>query len=217
MTEVPLRLAKRISSPAAPRTCVTVPGAECSTVCVHIVWIELITRSCGGFPCERVATMSSTAVSAASSTAASARPTRSAPQPHLRADGFFAGDVDGALTVAGIGGSDFDQQGRFPDARVAAQQQHRAADEPAASDAVELGDAEVCRGASSVCPFKGSMTNKRPLREPRVAVAAPSSTSVFQPPQASQRPAQRADAAPQLWQTKFCARAAMRTVSQLPR
>ena len=62
------------------------------------------------------------------------------PQPHL-CDGFFAGDVDGALTVAGIGGSDFDQQGRFPDARVAAQQQHRAADEPAASDAVELGDA----------------------------------------------------------------------------
>jgi hypothetical protein len=35
---------------------------------------------------------------------------------------------------------------------------------------------------------------------------------VFQAPQASQRPAQRAEAAPQLWQTKFCARATMRSV-----
>ena len=41
----------------------------------------------------------------------------------------------------------------------------------------------------------------------RAGAAAPSSTSVFQSPQASQRPAQRAEAAPQFWQTKFCARA----------
>jgi hypothetical protein len=40
---------------------------------------------------------------------------------------------------------------------------------------------------------------------------------VFQEPQASQRPAQRADGAPQLWQTKFCARATMAKVVQLPR
>jgi hypothetical protein len=32
-----------------------------------------------------------------------------------------------------------------------------------------VGEPEASRGASSVCPFKGSMTNKRPLREPRVA------------------------------------------------
>jgi hypothetical protein len=51
------------------------------------------------------------------------------------------------------------------------------------------------------------MTKSRPLREERAGVAAPSWTSVFQAPQASQRPAQRADVAPQLWQTKICARA----------
>jgi hypothetical protein len=36
---------------------------------------------------------------------------------------------------------------------------------------------------------------------------------VFHAPQASQRPAQREDAAPQLWQTKLCVRAAISTIS----
>ena len=39
MTAAPVRLAKRISSAAEPRTWVTVPGAA-STLCVHMVWIE---------------------------------------------------------------------------------------------------------------------------------------------------------------------------------
>ncbi len=73
----PERLAKRISACAAPRTCVTVPGAD-STVSVHMVWIESMTMSFGVLPSDSVAMMSSTEVSEASSTAASRRPRRSA-------------------------------------------------------------------------------------------------------------------------------------------
>ena len=61
-------------------------------------------------------------------------------QPHLR-DGFFAGDVDGAVTAARVGGGDFDQQRRFADAGIAAKQQHRTAHQPAAGHAIEFGDA----------------------------------------------------------------------------
>jgi hypothetical protein len=77
ITAVPEVLAKRISAWALPRTCVTVPGAD-STVSVHMVWIESITASAGGRPWLKVAMMSSTFVSAASSTGASASPSRSA-------------------------------------------------------------------------------------------------------------------------------------------
>ena len=73
----PERLAKRISACAEPRTCVTVPGAD-STNSVHMVWIESMTIRRGVLPSDRVAMMSSTEVSAASSTAASRRPSRSA-------------------------------------------------------------------------------------------------------------------------------------------
>ena len=61
-------------------------------------------------------------------------------QPHLR-HGFFAGNIDGAVLVAREGGRDFEQQRRFADAGIAAEQQHRAAHQPAAGHAVELGDA----------------------------------------------------------------------------
>ena len=77
MTAAPERLAKRISACAAPRTCVTVPGAD-STASVHMVWIESMMTRRGGLPWLRVAMMSSTEVSAASSTGASASPSRSA-------------------------------------------------------------------------------------------------------------------------------------------
>ena len=61
-------------------------------------------------------------------------------QTHLR-DRFFAGDVDGAVAGARERGGSLDQQGRFADAGIAADQQHRAAHEAAAGDAVEFGDA----------------------------------------------------------------------------
>ena len=69
MMAAPERLAKRMSACALPRTCVTVPGAD-STMSVHMVWIESITIRRGTLPSDSVAMMSSTAVSAASSTAA---------------------------------------------------------------------------------------------------------------------------------------------------
>ena len=100
-----------------------------------------------------------------------------------------------------------DQQRRLADAGIAAEQQHRAAHQAAAGDAVELGDA--ARPAAALrapAPLSGSMTNSAALARtsgrPALA-AAPSSTSVFQPPQASQRPGPAREAAPQLWQTKF--------------
>ena len=61
-------------------------------------------------------------------------------QPHLR-DRLFAGNIDGTLTAARISGCDLDQKGRFADAGVAAEQQHRATDQPAAGHAIKLGDA----------------------------------------------------------------------------
>ena len=99
ITAVPVVLAKRISAWALPRTCVTVPGAD-STVSVHMVWIESMTASAGGRPCARVATMSSTLVSAASSTCAGRQPEALGAQAHLR-DRLFARDVDDALARAG--------------------------------------------------------------------------------------------------------------------
>jgi hypothetical protein len=77
ITVVPVVLAKRMSDWALPRTWVTVPGAD-STVSVHMVWIESMMASAGGRPADRVATMSSTLVSEASSTGAAPRPSRSA-------------------------------------------------------------------------------------------------------------------------------------------
>ena len=78
ITAVPDVLANRIRDWALPRTCVTVPGAE-STVSVHMVWIESITARAGGGPfSDKVAMMSSTLVSDASSTCALLKPRRSA-------------------------------------------------------------------------------------------------------------------------------------------
>ena len=77
MIAAPDFLAKRISACAEARTCVTVPGAD-STVSVHMVWIELITIRRGTAPSDSVETISSTEVSAASCTGASASPSRSA-------------------------------------------------------------------------------------------------------------------------------------------
>src|SRR5262249_8922338 len=61
-------------------------------------------------------------------------------QPYLR-DRFLARDIDGALPGARERGCGLDQQGRFADAGVAADEQHRATDEAAAGDTVEFSDA----------------------------------------------------------------------------
>ncbi len=84
--------------------------------------------------------MSSTEVSAASSTARLAQAQPLGAQAHLR-DRFLARDIDRALTGARERGGGLQQQRRFADARIARHQQHRAAHETAAGDAVEFGDA----------------------------------------------------------------------------
>ena len=62
---------------AEPRTWVTVPGAD-SIMSVHMVWIESMMTRRGVLPSDSVAMMSSTEVSAAISTLASPRSSRSA-------------------------------------------------------------------------------------------------------------------------------------------
>ena len=61
-------------------------------------------------------------------------------QTHLR-DRLFAGDVDDALTAKRHGGAGLQQQRRFADTRLAAEQQHGARHEAATGDAIEFGDA----------------------------------------------------------------------------
>ena len=87
-----------------------------------------------------VARMSSTVVSAASSTGGVGEPEPLGAQAHLR-HRLLAGDIDDALAALRQRGRGLDQQRRLADARIAADQQHRAAHEAAAGDAVELGDA----------------------------------------------------------------------------
>ena len=60
-------------------------------------------------------------------------------QPHLR-HRLFAGNIDRALLGAGQRRRHLDQQRRFADPGIAAEEQHGAAHEAAAGDAVELGD-----------------------------------------------------------------------------
>ena len=61
-------------------------------------------------------------------------------QPHLRG-GFLAGNINGAVTRAGECRRDVKKQGRFADPGIAAKQQDRTADQPAAGNAIELADA----------------------------------------------------------------------------
>ena len=115
------------------------PGAE-SIKSVHMVWIEVdddqtrrlalrqrrhdvLDRGFGGKLDRRVA-----------------RPEPFGAQPHLR-HRLLAGNVDGAVAGARQRRRGLDQQRRLADAGVAGHQQHRAADEAAAGDAVEFGQA----------------------------------------------------------------------------
>ncbi len=163
----------------------------------------------GVAPSDSVATMSSTEVSAASSTGRAAKAEPLGAQPHLR-HRLLAGDVDGAVAGARQRRCGLDQQRRFADAGIAAEQQHRAAHEAAAGDAVEFGMPDGRRGASWASPASGlereaaALARRRPGPAGRAPtpVPSPSSTRVFHSPQASHLPCQRAEAAPQFWQTK---------------
>ena len=147
-------------------------------------------------PSDSVATMSSTEVSAASSTWRVGEAEPLGAQPHLR-HRLLAGDVDRAMARARERRGDLDQQRRLADAGIAAEQQHRAAHEAAAGDAVELGDAGrqargLVRLAGERLERERAALARRAGRAPAGApVPAPSSTSVFHSPQASHLPCQR--------------------------
>ena len=114
-------------------------------------------------PCDSVATMSSTLVSAASSTEASAKPEALGAQPHLR-HRLFARDVGDAVPAVGERRRGLHQQRRLADARIAAEQDHRAAHEAAAGDAVEFGDARsACAAPPCVSPARPSSGNILPF------------------------------------------------------
>ena len=163
----------------------------------------------GVLPSDSVAMMSSTEVSAASSTLALAEAEPLGAQPHLR-HRLFAGDVDRAVAGARQRRGGLDQQGRFADAGIARHQQHRAAHEAAAGDAVELGHAG--RQARGLLGLAGQRLEREQAALARRA-AGPAGgrrrrcrrlprPCVFHSPQASHLPCQRPEAAPQFWQTK---------------
>ena len=137
MIAAPDFLANRISACAEARTCVTVPGAD-STVSVHMVWIESITISRGTAPSDKrgddvldrgFGGQLHRRVGEAQTLGA---------QPHLR-HRFLAGDIDRAMAGPRHQAGSLRQQRRFADAGIAADQQHRAAHETAAGDAIEFG------------------------------------------------------------------------------
>ena len=163
-------------------------------------------------PRSSAATMSRTLLAAASRTGALGDAEPLGAQPHL-IDRLLAGDV-GARRAAALprgerrGG--LQQQGRFADARIAADQDRRAGHEAAAADAVELGDAGQ-RGAAAACsvpvrPTKSSARARRRRRSSAEALgrrlARHFLDRLFQAPQPSQRPAHLAWTAPHCWQTK---------------
>ena len=72
-------------------------------------------------------------------------------QPHL-VDGLFAGNIDDAQPLRGERAANLDQQRRFADAGLAAEQKHGAGNEAAAGHAVEFADA----GDDAGCRFAGA-------------------------------------------------------------
>ncbi len=139
ITAAPVRLAKRISSPAEPRTCVTVPGDSFDSLRPHGLdrvddqklrryalrqCRDDIFDRCFGRDLDRGF--------------GQAEPFGA--QPHL-SHRLFAGNVDGAVLVAREGRRNVEQQRRFADSRIAAEQEYRAAHQTAAGHAVEFGNA----------------------------------------------------------------------------
>ena len=187
----PRRLASRISSCAAPRTWLTVPGAL-SSVSRYIVWIESMTTRSGASSLSSEAAMSRTLVAAASCTGASRDAEPLGAQADL-VDRLLAGDIGGARLAAaavrrGDRGGGLQQQGRFADAGIAADQDRRARHQPAAADAVELGDAGAAprrqHAAVRVSPTKSSALAAAARSSPfGAAVARQFLDQLFQAPQ----------------------------------
>ena len=139
ITAAPERLAKRISVCAAPRTCVTVPGARVHHVGPHgldrVDDDEARGRALGQ-GCDDV--FNRRLSGELDRSAGETEPFGA--QPHLR-DRLFTRNINRALLRLRQRRRHLDQQRRLADAGVAAEQQHRSAHEAAAGDAIEFGDA----------------------------------------------------------------------------
>src|SRR5882724_9476336 len=171
-----------------------------------MVWIESITTRRGTAPSDSVETISSTDVSAASCTGASARPSRSArsrtcataSSPEIYTARWPA---RASRLVACVSNVDLPMPGSPPTRST----EPRTNPPPVTRSNSAIPDGR--RGASWLLPVSVSSANCRPLRRERTdtgIVVAPmsSSASVFHSPQDSHLPCQRLYAAPQFWQTK---------------
>ena len=133
----PEDFAKRTSSWAQARTCVTVPGAA-GSASDHRVWIESM-MTAAGF-----------SVAQGGGGGEMHRRFLNAEAPGAQADlrrRFFAGDIGDACAALGEAGSDLKQERRLADPGIAADQERRAGHQSAAAGAVEFGVAgEQARG-----------------------------------------------------------------------
>ena len=157
--------------------------------------------------------MSSTLVSAASLTGASASAEPLGAEPDL-GDRLLARDVDDRLAGLRERAGGLQEQRRLADARIAADEERRAAHEAAAGDPVELGDAgrDARRLVGRRRRARSSATT-RPLRERarRRAGADAAGRRLPRPACSTRRnrrsgPASACVTAPQFWQTNWTSR-----------
>ena len=120
MTAAPDRLAKRISAWALPRTCVTVPGAEFDRVGPHgLDRVDNRQPRRFAVPERRDDVLDAGLGRELDRRVGQAQPI--CPQTHLR-DRLFAGNVDGAFACTRERRGSLDEERRFTDARIAADQ-----------------------------------------------------------------------------------------------
>ena len=116
-----------------------VPGAA-STPSDQSVCTESMTMRAGGAALPSVAMILARLVSVPSATGACAKPEARRPHAHLGRR-LLAGEIDDAGADLGKPGGRLQQQRRFADAGIAADQNGRARYQAAAEHAVELGNA----------------------------------------------------------------------------
>ena len=161
----PLVLAWLISAEAQPLSCEMVPGAA-STLSDQSVCTESMTTREGGAVLPSVATILATLVSVPSATGASRKPKSRSAHAHLGRR-LLAGEIDDGEADLGKSGRRLQQERRFADAGIAADQHGRARHQAAAEHPVELGDAggqpRAPRGSPSASVSKTASRALPPL------------------------------------------------------
>ncbi len=151
-TVMPRRLASRISSAAQARTWATVPGAEFERVDIHRldrIDDDQVGRvgpveAGAGCPAHWSRRRAPPSPSPGRACRRAAEPGRSPPRRRCRRPRLCPRQRRGHLQ----------QQSRFADARIAADQERRAGDEAAAADPVEFGDARDTARRGAPCALE---------------------------------------------------------------